>query len=328
MYRERKEIYERIENALGAKIIVYVTSDRRGLETQIHEEVLDYFADHLDTIGVRKKITLVLYSRGGQTLAGWSIANLIRQFCDEFEVIIPSKAHSTATLIALSASKIMMTKQATLGPIDPSVNTPLNPQVPDAPANARIPISVEDVAGYFSLAKDELKIKSQSELTEIIKKLSDHVHPLALGNVYRARAQIQMLADKLLGNHIKNRQDIKKIISFICSESGSHDYTINRKEARKLGLPIVTPSEKEYNLIKELYDNIRMNLKLKEPFNLNVELKGNNSTRYSLIRGLIESIKGGSHQFNTEGNLEKIVLHNGQQTIGNTLHFEGWKHEK
>ena len=59
-----------------------------------------------------------MYTRGGNTLAGWSIINLIRQFCDELEIIIPSKAHSTGTLMALGANSIIMTKQATLGPID------------------------------------------------------------------------------------------------------------------------------------------------------------------------------------------------------------------
>lgn len=60
------------------------------------------------------------------------------QFCSEFEVIIPHKCHSTGTLIALGANKIVMTKQATLGPIDPSVNTPLNPHVEGAPPDARV----------------------------------------------------------------------------------------------------------------------------------------------------------------------------------------------
>ena len=80
-----------------------------------------------------KKNTLFLYTRGGSTSASWSISNLIQQFCDEFEVIIPSKTHSGGTLLSLGAKTIVMTKQAKLVPIGPSVNTPLNPQVPGAP---------------------------------------------------------------------------------------------------------------------------------------------------------------------------------------------------
>ena len=79
--------------------------DRAGLETQIHTEILDFFIEHLDKIGTVPKISLVLYTRGGQTLAGWSIANLMLQFCEEFEVIIPSKCHSAGTLITLGANQ-------------------------------------------------------------------------------------------------------------------------------------------------------------------------------------------------------------------------------
>jgi membrane-bound ClpP family serine protease len=97
------------------------------METQIHPEALHYFTHHLDSFGLPQKISLLLYSRGGSTLAGWSIANVIRQFCQHFEVIVPATAQSAATLIALAADEIMMTKQATLGPIDPSTNGALNP---------------------------------------------------------------------------------------------------------------------------------------------------------------------------------------------------------
>jgi hypothetical protein len=139
MYSDRLALYKKIEEMRESRVLLYVTGDRQNLETRIHSEVGDFFADHLDTFCLPKKISLIIYSRGGDTLAGWMILNMIKLFCDEVEVIVPSKAHSTATLICLGANKIVMTKQATLGPIDPSVNTPLNPQVPGAPPSARLP---------------------------------------------------------------------------------------------------------------------------------------------------------------------------------------------
>lgn len=147
MYADRVRMYKDIEKMRDSKIIAYVTGDRQGMETQIHPEVVDMLAELLDVaFNKAKKISLLLYSRGGVTLAGWNIVNLIRMFCDEFEVIIPSKALSTATLISIGADEIIMTKQATLGPIDPSVNSPFNPQ---ASFGGTYPVSVEDVAGFF-----------------------------------------------------------------------------------------------------------------------------------------------------------------------------------
>jgi len=332
MYSERLALYKKIEKLRKSKVLLYVTGDRRNLETRIHSEVADFFADHLDTFHLPKKISLILYSRGGDTLAGWMIVNMIRLFCEEFEVIIPSKAHSTATLICLGADKIVMTKQATLGPIDPSITTPLNPPVPGAPPMARLPISVEAVASYFELAKSLMGIKEESNLANVFLKLADQVHPLALGDVYRARTQIQMLAEKLLNLHMKEDGNIKKVISVLCSESGSHDYTINRREAEgDLKLPIEKPDDKFYKIIRDIHMNVRLELKLDEPFEPDFELGVLPSKSYSATRALIESTTGGSHKYSTEGLLTRIQvpgpagLQPGVQIQGT---FEGWQHEQ
>ena len=42
-----------------------------------------------------------------------------------------------------------------------------------------------------------------------------------------------MMAEKLLQNQVTDPEKMKKIIDFLCSESGSHDYTINRREVQE-----------------------------------------------------------------------------------------------
>ncbi len=332
MYNDRIALYKKIEELRKSRVLLYVTGDRLFIETKIHSEVGDYFSDHLDTFCLPRKISLILYSRGGDTLAGWMIANMIRLFCDEFEVIIPSKAHSTATLICLGANKIIMTKQATLGPIDPSVTTPLNPQVPGAPPGARLPISVEAVAGYFELAKKLMGITGENNLTNVFLKLADQMHPVALGDVYRARTQIQMLASKLLKLHMEDADTIEKIISVLCSESGSHDYTINRREAeRDLKLPVEKPDDELYNVIRDIHMDVRGELKLNEPYDLDVELGASPSCDHMVTRALIESTTGGSHKFITQGVLTRIQVPGPtglQPMVKMQKIYEGWRHEK
>lgn len=333
MYKERKDLYIQLEKERdNSKIIAYITGDRPGLETQIHPEVYDYFVNLLDKIGVVRKISLFLYTRGGATLAAWSFANLIRQFCDDFEVIIPSKAHSAGTLLSLGANRIVMTKQATLGPIDPSVNTPLNPQIPGGSPNARIPVSVEAIKGFLELAKGELKIKQSEYLTNVLTTLAQQVHPLVLGEVYRAKSQIQMLARKLITTQIQDKKKIETIISFLCSESGSHDYSIHRREAREiLGLNIEKPTDLLYGLIKKIYDDIVTELDLTQAFDPNSILGGQNQKKYSLKRALIESVDGGSYFFVSEGTLTRreVQVQPGIQQIAiqDQRVFEGWRHE-
>ena len=189
MIKDRLQLYKEIETERNSKLLVFITGDRPNLETQIPSEMQDYFVDHLDKFNLPEKISLFLYTRGGDTMAAWSLINLIKQFCKSYEVIITAKARSAGTLISLGANKIIMSKQATLGPIDPSLNSPLNPQNPAIPQNpqARVPVSVESIKGFFEYAKQELNISNQNDMTRIFNVLADKIHPIVIGNVFRSR---------------------------------------------------------------------------------------------------------------------------------------------
>ncbi len=330
MYEQRKLLYKKIEKFTKSKVLCYVTGDRQNQAIQIAQDAIDYLVHHLDTIGVTNKISLVIYSRGGDLLAGWNIVNLIRQFCDELNVIVPMKAHSTATLIALGAESVMMTKQATLGPIDPSINGPLNPVAPGPNPMARVPVGVESVTGYFDFARS-LGVTSEAQMAQLVINLSHQLNPLVLGNVYRSRTQIRMLGKRLLSSHINNGKKVDKILDFLCSESGSHDYTINRREAaNELGLKVRKPSDSQYSVIKALHDDYAAELELLAPFDPNVLLGQEAETEYSLTRGLLESVEGGSTRFISRGKLRRLTM-NGpagpQEAMEDRRTFEAWHHE-
>jgi len=307
VYPQRCDFLKQLEEARNSRVILFVTGDRPGLETQIASDVYHLFANHLDLLGKNERISLFLYTRGGDTLTAWSIVNLIRQFCDDFEVIVPSRAHSSGTLMALGANRIVMTKQATLGPIDPSVNTPLNPIIPGLPQRA--PVSVEAINGFLDLAKEQLRIQNPADLATILIKLCTDVHPLVLGAVYRSKSQIQMIARKLIAHQVSEPEKVDKIISFLCSESGSHDYTIHRREARdNLGLKIETPTDSLYATIKALYNDIHAELQLSDKFDPLGLLGIENQVNYSFKRALIESCSGGSDYLASEGRLTRVQL--------------------
>ncbi|MEY2501284.1 MAG: hypothetical protein QOI07_1618 [Verrucomicrobiota bacterium] len=329
MYAERKKLLQQLEESRSSRVLLYVTGDRIQLETQIGKDALELLVQHLDLIDHAKKITLFLYTNGGDVIASWSIANLIRQFCDQFEVIVSSKALSGGTLICLGANNIVMTKQAVLGPIDPSTNSPLNPQLPGAPPHAKAPVSVEAITGFLDFARDTLG--PQGDIKEAFLLLSNAIHPHVLGQAYRTRTQIRMLAKKLLGTHPNDTKETDSILQFLCSESGSHDYTITRQEARdSLGLPVERPDADLYQLIRAIQKDFAKELELGSIYDPNVHLAGTGGASYSFRRALIESVAGGSHAFVSEGQLtqQQVQIQPGvvQQAINDNRTFEGWKH--
>lgn len=322
---DRKPFYEAIEKERDTKVISYVTSDRVNAETQIGADCIDIFVDHLDVIGPTRRISLLLHTNGGNTAAAWRLVNLIKTFCDEFEVLIPYKAMSAGTLISLGAHRIVMTKQAALGPIDPSLVHPLGPQIANGNQLARIPVSVEAVRGFLDAAKSDLGIKDAALLSTILNELSNKVHPLVLGEIFRSRAQIRFLAEKLLNEHVRDSAKVQAIVDFLCADSGSHDYTINRREALALGLPVEKPSGEFYEQLKSVHKDYSGQMKLLEPFNPMTLAQPNSTATYQMVRGLIESVSGGSFGFVSEGTMTRSTVGMQQEQIEDRRNFEGWK---
>jgi len=299
------------------------------MQTQINHDAVDLFGDHLDAIFPTKKISLMLYSLGGNTMAAWNLVNMFRMFCDELEIIVPNKARSAGTLMCLGADKIIMTKQATLGPIDPSLTGPLTPQIPGGAPDARASVSVEAVRGYIEMAKKDFGIAEGADMARVLIELSGKVHPLVLGGIFRSRSQIQFLAKELLKSQVKDATKSKKIIDFLCSESGSHDYTINRREAKALGLEVETPSEALYVLLKDWLAAVRAELELSVPFDTNALLGVNPTATYHCVRCLIESTAAPGSMFVSEGQLKRIQINHPQfgpqDGMSDNRTFEGWK---
>jgi len=326
MFQERLEIIKKIENNRNSKVILYSTSSRMNMETRIAGDIIDLFGEHLEKLDSDSKITLILYTLGGSTLAAWNLVNMIREYSNNLEVIVLNKARSAGTLISLGADNIIMNNQSTLGPIDPSLTTPLNPVDPNSNPKKPLSVSVESVKGYIDFAKSELNIKSGRNFKEIYRNLSDKVHPIVIGGVYRSKVQIQMLAKKLLDFHYPKFKVFKKkkIILFLCSDSGSHDYTINKTEAKELGLPIEFAGSELNELMCQLYDDLKKDLDLDNPYNPVKYINGSPSKNYKFIRGVIESDFGHVHQFISEGTLS-IVGTPGAQKLNDNRIKEEWK---
>lgn len=330
-YGERKQLYDKISSHRNSSVLAYVTGDRPGLETQMADDVVPLFGDLLDRYDGASRISLFLYTRGGNTLTAWSLVNLLREFTHDLEIIVPSKCHSAGTLTVLGADRVLMTKQATLGPIDPSINGPLNPGLPGRAPEQRLPVSVEDIAGYIGLAQEEADIRDPRGLAQVFLKLAEEVHPIALGGVKRARSQIEDLARKLLSLHMdeeESQETIDRVVRVLCREAGSHDYMIYRREARQvLNLPIETPSWPLYEDIRDIQRGFRREMELDVPFNphLDFGLQVGQSTDYSLLRAAVETQDDGGYHLKRCGRFEKAKDNQGNEVIQDHLQFDGWK---
>lgn len=260
-------------------VIAYITSTRPGAETLIADDAFRLLYDHLQRNESRAKngVDLFLHSNGGSGTVPWRIVSLIRQYADNFAVLVPHHAFSAATLIALGADEIVMHRMGVLGPIDPSVANIFNPPNPQSPGQLA-PISVEDVTAFFRLVREEAEINHEDEVIQALLALTDKVHPLALGNVQRHQSQSKMMARKLLKKHMKDGDavdhDIDILIEKLKSGLFFHGHPINRDEAKDdLKLKVVKPSDELEKLMWDLYLDYETEMKFQEPFNPARELE-------------------------------------------------------
>lgn len=242
---EKRQLIQQIEGLRKSRIITYLTSDRQGpINARVAMDIIPIISRQLQTIRKTESIDLFLYSAGGDTMVPWRLVSMIREYCDKFSVIVPYKAHSAATMIALGADEIVMSDLSELSPIDPSTANVFNPIDAQNPQN-KIPISVEDVMAYFDLAKNKFGIKNNEELSRIFSKFVEsnpQIHPLALGNVNRIHNLIRILAKRLLKSHKiwMKEEEIEKVVDYFTEKLYSHQYFIGRKEAKEdLGLKTV-----------------------------------------------------------------------------------------
>ena len=284
MSREnRKKLIKEIETKRGSKVITYVTSDREGLSVQIAGDVISLIHEHILALKEeeRTKLDLFIYSRGGHSDVPWAIVSMFREYSHKgsFSVLIPYRAHSAATVISLGADEIVMTKKAELGPIDITIGSgPYNPT--EKNSIQRLPISVEDVTGYFSFL-EKIGCERPDEKMKGFELLTNHVHPLALGTVSRLLEETKLVGLRLLSTRANpfGEEENHEIIRKLSSEVYSHSHSISRSEAVKyIGIKQVKNAE-EVGIADELwalYKEYRELFSLEDPFRPEEYLISNN----------------------------------------------------
>jgi ATP-dependent protease ClpP protease subunit len=301
-----KELIKQIQDMRSSKVIAYFTGDRQigpVPASRMAEDAVRPLYEHLLSIGKNEKIDLFLYSRGGDVSVPWRIVSMFREFCDEFSILIPYKAHSAATLVSLGADKIIMGKKAELSPIDPTLVKMMAGETAGTPQE----ISVENVNSYIKFVRERANINDQSALAQMISILANHIDPLTLGNVNRQNSHIRLVARKMLTSRKEKLDEAKinSIIETLTEKIYSHGHAIGRKEAHEIGLPIEIPEERLENVLWNLYLEYETFLKLAEPIDPLVTLTGKEEEHIERIPIAVIESENKIHVFNTKIDLKR-----------------------
>jgi hypothetical protein len=284
----------------GRTVVAFFNFDRQtipsavpGISTTFNSEFKEaLFRVLKESVGTSGKVDLCLYTRGGDVNAVWPIVSLIREFDPDFEILVPFRCHSSGTILALGAKRIVMGPLSELSPIDPSTGNQFNPV--DANKN-RLAISVEDAQAYRSFVLEQLgeekpTPQSLGAFTQLIGRLAAEVHPLALGNVHRVNQQIKTLAAALMKLHLVVGRNTDEVISVLATRFYSHLHMINRHEAAEiLGEQVVSGDAKLSAAVDTLLRAYEEDFQLRKPFVLGAFMANDQEKTARFIGSAVES---------------------------------------
>ena len=295
--QRRHELIAAIEKMRSSKVVVCFLGDRQGAQAQIAEDSVRPMYDHLRAIGHTDKIDLFLYSVGGHIEVPWRIVTMIRQFAEEFDVLVPYKAMSAATLIALGADEIVMGRKGELGPIDPKLSIQRGRE---GETTVQEEVAVEDIMSYLRFLRDKAGLSDQTALVGPVSALAEKLSPWVLGGLNRAHSHIRSIARKLLMARSKQQsideQKIQVIVETLAEKTYQHGHAIGRQEADEIGLKVATPSDPLESTMWQLFEEYEDLTRLRQPIDPRTFVPSQQEEHIErLVMGCIESVSLAHH---------------------------------
>lgn len=238
---ERIRCIKRLEQLRDSKVIVYFSY------TPLDDTILLPLYKQLKEIGHTPRIDLILHSYGGAVDTPYKVVLLIREFCDEFAVIVPLVAKSAASMLILGADEVVMGPISELGPIDPLVKHPVYKDL-------LIPVQ----AVWHCLDYLQRSISNCSDLEVaalIVTPLLNMLDPWLIGDYEKTIKASRQYAETLLSRYmLKDHLDQVPAVTQALTEGYfSHGYPIGHREAKALGLKVTQAQGELWDIIWELY---------------------------------------------------------------------------
>lgn len=288
----RKALIEQIEQSRGSRVLVYVTGDRPPAVAQIGDDAVRPMYAHLREMGSVEKLDLFIYSRGGAIDVPWRIVTALRQTSKEWNILVPFRANSAATLIALGADQIILGRQGELGPIDPIMNIQrMIPQQGGPPILQQENMSVEDIMAYTKFIHERAGLSDQEALSNALSKLTDRLDAVGLGNVYRTHLHIRDVALRMLQSRKKpvSEREMAAIIETLAERVYAHGHAIGLKEAEEIGLPVKPAGDALDDLMWQLLGEYEEDMKLLDPIDPVTALGNGDLFQEDAVIALVES---------------------------------------
>lgn len=271
-YEDRKKLYEAIIRERKNPLIVYVTSIRPNLSSQMASDAIPYIIEQINNIPQdAKNIDFMIISNGGDAITAQRIHSLLRERFEKINILVPYVAYSAATIFTLGADNIIMGQYSNLGPVDPQITSK---KMGGNGALNNLQFGSEDLRYFIEFVKKDIGIRKEKNRLKACEELISNVGGNIIGFAKRSQQLSLYLSQKFLSEHGYSKRKIAKISKRLNS-SYNHAYAVSRKEAIEMGLKVEQPSEKLEKLMWKVRKSFEMEMKCNVPFDAMTEIMQN-----------------------------------------------------
>lgn len=198
--------------------VIFIKHTQQGLfgGSMIDQTTLAKVSEIMNKLN-GKPFDLILHTPGGEIFSSLALSRLIKQYPGTIRSVIPLYSMSGGSLLALSTKELLMTPNASLGPIDPQLG---------------------NLFKYGSARSWEEIVKMKG------KKAEDQTISFAMmGKQYTK--SIQNHLNKIIDFNLSTSQR-NKLVKFLTDGNVEHAYPLTSVDLAKFGIETKTIKDKKY----------------------------------------------------------------------------------
>ena len=229
---ERQALIRQYEEATKACLIVVIDTIGPWSITYLEELLFD-----CRNPGKDRDLHLMLETPGGDGEIAVRMARSMQARCRELTVIVPDRAKSAGTLLAMGAHSILMGPTSDLGPVDPQLE--ISPQHW---------VAAKDLLTAVEGALEQVQLQPDASL--LMASLLSDVNFIMYQQAKSAIERMDDLIKSALSSNPDRKEteledEVKRLSKSFITAPKVHEAMFGTKEAADAGLPVLQPSSKE-----------------------------------------------------------------------------------
>ena len=225
LFDQTQGLIQRLEKILDGPVVAYSAS--------VSEDLVRFVNEILRRIGPTERLFLYITTGGGDGQIALRLVHLLREYAGRLIALLPIHCASAGTMLVLGCEEIRMGPLAHLTAVDTSLTHSLSPVDQN---NSLVSVSQDELMRSIRVWGKQIQDHPKDAFATLYK----YVHPLVIGALDRASSLSIRICQEILSYHCEDEEKVERISRQLNEDYPSHGYPITAKEARRIGLNIVS----------------------------------------------------------------------------------------